>query len=141
MTYQSKHERRAVRILVAESRRDVRSALRLLLEQGSDMVVASEISRAEDLLEQVRLTRPDVITLDCDLPGLRTEELLAAVRSICPRVWVVALCSRSEARAAALSAGADAFVSKADPPRRLLDVIKQGCQRRASEERGKPNGQ
>jgi DNA-binding NarL/FixJ family response regulator len=37
---------------------------------------------------------------------------------------VIALSGRSEARLAALSAGADAFVSKGDPPERLLAAIR-----------------
>ncbi|MBN2100249.1 MAG: response regulator transcription factor [Dehalococcoidia bacterium] len=125
MTYQSRREAGAVRILVAESRPDVRSALKLLLEQDVGMVVSSEAKRGGDVLEQVKETCPDVIILDCDLPGLQIRDLLRAVRSVCPGVWVVAMCARSEARQAALSAGADAFVSKADPPQSLLDIIRQ----------------
>lgn len=132
MIFRSGHKAGAVRILVADSRDDVRSALRLLLEQDTGTVVTSEATRAEDLVEQVRLTHPDVIMLDCDLPGLEADELLPALRSICPSIRVVALCARSEVRQAALSAGADAFVSKADPPQRLLNAVRQGSGLRAS---------
>lgn len=134
-------DKAAVRILVAEGRPDVRSALRLLLEQDTGMVVSAEAKKGDDVVEQVRVTRPDVIILDCDLPGLPARDLLPAVRSICPRVWVVALCSRAEARRAAMSAGADVFVSKADYPQRLLSIVRQGCGGHASEGPGKPNGQ
>jgi DNA-binding NarL/FixJ family response regulator len=120
------------RILIADSRDDVRSALRLLLEQDADVVVSAEATKVEDLVEQVRLTCPDVIMLDCDLPGLEAEDLLPTLRSICPSIRVVALCARSEVRQAALSAGADAFVSKADPPQRLLNAVRQGSGLRAS---------
>jgi len=136
VTHQSCREDGALRILVADSRPDVRSALKLLVEQDAGMVVSSEARRGGDVLEQVKATCPDVIILDCDLPGLQAGDLLRAVRTVCPCVWVVALCSRSEARRAALSAGADAFVSKADPPQSLLNVIRQGTGRRASGESG-----
>ena len=120
------------RILIADSRDDVRSALRLLLEQDADVVVSAEATKVEELVEQVRLTCPDVIMLDCDLPGLEAEDLLPTLRSICPSIRVVALCARSEVRQAALSAGADAFISKADPPQRLLNAIRQGSGPRVS---------
>ena len=121
MTHRSCREDGAVRILVADSRPDVRSALKLLLEQDAEMVVSSEAKKGGDVLEQVKVTCPDVIILDCDLPGLRAGDLLRAVRAVCPRVWVVALCARSEARQAAMLAGADAFVSKAEPPQRSTE--------------------
>ena len=132
MTYRSCREDGAVRILVADSRGDVRSALKLLLEQDAGMVVSSEAKKGGDVLEQVKMTCPDVIILDCDLPGLQAGNLLRAVRTVCPGVWVVALCARSEVRQAALSAGADAFVSKADPPQSLLSAIRQDTGWRAS---------
>ena len=43
--------------------------------------------------------------------------------SISPRAMVLALSSWPEAEALALMAGAAAFVSKGDPPRRLLSAI------------------
>lgn len=132
MTHQSCREDGALRILVADSRPDVRSALKLLVEQDAGMVVSSEARRGGDVLDQVKATCPDVIILDCDLPGLQAGDLLRAVRTVCPGVWVVAICARSEARQAALSAGADAFVSKAEPPQSLLSTIRQGTGWRAS---------
>jgi len=132
VTHQSCREGGALRILVADSRPDVRSALKLLVEQDVGMVVSSEARRGGDVLEQVKATCPDVIILDCDLPGLQAGDLLRAVRTVCPGVWVVAICARSEARQAALSAGADAFVSKAEPPQSLLSTIRQGTGWRAS---------
>ena len=132
MIHRSCREDGAVRILVADSRPDVRSALKLLLEQDEGMVVSSEAKKGGDVLEQVKATCPDVIIFDCDLPGLQARELLRAVRAVCPGVWVVAICARSEARQAALSAGADAFVSKAEPPQSLLSTIRQGTGWRAA---------
>jgi len=96
------------------------------------MVVSSEAKKGGDVLEQVKVTCPDAIILDCDLPGLRAGDLLRAVRAVCPGVWVVAICARSEARQAAMLAGADAFVSKAEPPQSLLSTIRQGTGWRAS---------
>lgn len=121
-----------VRILIADSRHDVRSALRLLLEQDAEIMVSAEAAKFDDLVEQVRLTRPDLIILDCDLPGLQAEGLLRILHFISPGVRVVALCARPEMRQAALSAGADAFFSKADPPQTLVDAVRHRFGLRAS---------
>jgi DNA-binding NarL/FixJ family response regulator len=112
-----------MRVLLADDRRKVRSALRLLLEQGPGLSVVGEVIEAQDLLAQVQVTHPDLVLLDWELPGLRTNGLLSTLRRACPDLCIIALSGRPEARRAALSAGVDAFVSKGDPPERLLAAI------------------
>ena len=114
----------AVRIVLADKRAEVRSALRLLLEQDAGMAVLAEAKAAGELLEQVMALGPDVVIVDCDLPGLPVTGFLLQVRSVCPGVRVVALCSRPEMRLVALTAGADAFLCKTEPPETLVDVIR-----------------
>ena len=46
-----------------------------------------------------------------------------------PESFVVALSGLPEARREALAAGADAFVSKGDPPEKLLAAVR-GCRRK-----------
>jgi DNA-binding NarL/FixJ family response regulator len=67
-----------------------------------------------------------LVLLDWGLPGLPSKALLPALRALCPHLKVVVLSGRPEARQAALDAGADAFVSKIDPPERLLAAL-HGC--------------
>lgn len=50
-------------------------------------------------------------------------DLLLRVRALCPHVKVIALSGRPEAREEALTADADGFVSKGDPPDYLLTTI------------------
>jgi two-component system, NarL family, invasion response regulator UvrY len=115
----------AVRIVVADKRAEVRSALRLLLEQDGGMTVVSEAATAVNLVEQLRRFSPDVVLVDCDLPGLPVTGFLLQLRSACPGVRVVALCSRPEMRLVALTAGADAFLCKTEPPETLVDAIRE----------------
>jgi DNA-binding NarL/FixJ family response regulator len=61
--------------------------------------------------------------LDWWLEGLETADLIGALRWHCPGLYVIVLSGRPEARRVALDAGADAFVSKIDPPDRLLSAI------------------
>jgi CheY-like chemotaxis protein len=66
---------------------------------------------------------PDLVLLGWELPGLDTLDSMNSLRDVCPGLSVIALSGRPEARQAALAAGADHFVSKADPPERLLFAI------------------
>ena len=118
-----------MRVLLADDQSKVRSALRLLLEQEPELSVVGEAVEAEDLLAQVEATQPDLVLLDWELPGLLSDDWLSALRTLCPRLKVIALSGRPEARQAALTAGADTFISKGDPPERLLAAVNDCCHR------------
>jgi DNA-binding NarL/FixJ family response regulator len=121
-----------MRILLADDQPDVRSALRLLIEQETGLLVVGEAADAASLLARVAVDSPDIILLDWELPGessaddgkLTGEELLAQLIATCPTLKIIALSGRIEACQVALSAGADAFVSKAEPPERLLAALR-----------------
>ena len=116
-----------MRVLLADDQSKVRSALRLLLEQEPGMSVVGEAAEAEDLLAQVRAVHPDLVLLDWELPGLQAANpVLPTLRALCPHLSVIALSGRPGARRAALAAGADAFVSKGDPPEQLMAAV-NGC--------------
>ena len=113
-----------MRILLADGQSKVRFALRVLLERQPGVVVVGEAADAEDLLGQTEEICPDMVLLAWELPGLVPSDDLAILREACPELCVVALSGRPEARHQAQEAGIDAFVSKADPPERLLAVIR-----------------
>jgi DNA-binding NarL/FixJ family response regulator len=112
-----------MRILLADNQSKVRFALRVLLERQADIHVVGEATDAGDLLDMAEADCPDVVLLAWELPGMPAAQLLAALRGICPDLIVIALSGRLEARRAALCAEADAFVSKGEPPERLLHTI------------------
>jgi DNA-binding NarL/FixJ family response regulator len=112
-----------MRVLLADDRTEVRSALRLLLEQEPGVCVVGEAAEAEGLLTQAKAIHPDLVLLDWELPSLRADSVLSALHRIYPNLLVIVLSVRPEARRAALTAGANAFVSKGDPPERLLEAI------------------
>jgi DNA-binding NarL/FixJ family response regulator len=110
-------------VLLADDQAEVRSALRFLLEQEPGMHVVGEAAEARDVLAQDAATQPDLVLLDWELPGPPAADLLPALRFRCHRTIVIALSGRPEARQEALDAGVDAFVSKGEPPDRLLAAL------------------
>ena len=112
-----------MRIVIADDQADVRSALRLLLEQEPEITVVAEAGDAALLMAQVHRSRPDLLLLDWELPGLPATELLPILRDMCEDLMVIALSGHPEARQVALAAGANAFISKGDPPERVLDAL------------------
>jgi len=110
-------------IVLADDQDDVRSALRLILEDQPGLRVSSEACRADELLPAVSGLHDGVVILDWELPGLRPHDVLRVLAVTRPGVRVIAISGLPEARHEALDAGVDAFVSKCDPPEELLRVV------------------
>lgn len=92
------------------------------------MACVGEASDVPSLIEVAGATQPDLILLDWELPDLRTAQdrrrLLSALHQRCPQVHVIALSGQFENGRRALAAGADLFVSKVEPPERLLCAMR-----------------
>ena len=68
---------------------------------------------------------PDPVLLDWELPGLPATYLLRLLRYERPSLSVIAMSSRPEACQAALDADVQAFVSKSEPPERVLAIVRR----------------
>jgi DNA-binding NarL/FixJ family response regulator len=111
-------------ILIADDQPRVCSAVRLLLEQQPEVEKVEEAVSAQKLLDCAINHMPDLIFLDWELPGRRPKELITDMRCLCPDIYVIVMDSKPQTRQAALDAGANAFVSKTEPPERLLDAVR-----------------
>jgi DNA-binding NarL/FixJ family response regulator len=112
-----------MRVLLADDQAKVRSALRVMLRYQPGIDILGEAIDTTGLLDWVKVTCPDVVLLDWELPGLPPAALLPLLSFRCPRMQVIVLSSQPEARDAALAVGAHDFVSKGDPPEVLLEAI------------------
>jgi DNA-binding NarL/FixJ family response regulator len=114
---------RSVNVLLADDDPHVRSAVRLLLQDEPGIALVAECATADGLVERVLCSRPDVVLVDWDLPGLPAASVLQRLRATAPACQVVVLSGRPEDRAAALRAGAASFVCKGDAPDSLLAAL------------------
>jgi len=112
-------------VFLADAQREERSALRLvLLDLNMEMV-----GEAEDwptTMAQVPVANPDMLLVDWDLlPVDLGVQSLAQLRLACLNAIIVVLISHLDARhQAALSAGADTFISKGETPERVADRLR-----------------
>jgi DNA-binding NarL/FixJ family response regulator len=104
------------RVLVADPNASVRSSLRLFVESEPGLEFVGAASDSHWLLSELNSTNPDVLVLDCSLPGANLECVLRTVRLQRPTTRVVMLGSGPWQEPKAREAGADTFVSKVEPP-------------------------
>ena len=113
------------RVLVVDNDARVRSALQTLLKQEPGVIVVRESPDLGSLAAQYKEFQPDLVLLDWELPGRPAAALLFSRNGCDLQAKRIVMSKRPESERAALEAGADAFVSKADPPERLLRTFRR----------------
>lgn len=116
------------RIVIAEDHHVVRTGLRLLL-QSRGYGVVGEAANGHAALQLVEELQPDLLLLDLAMPGgpdgLQVTAQLRQSGFSTPIV-VISMYDEDALKAAALKAGANAFVLKQAPETELLEAI-AGC--------------
>jgi len=112
------------RIYLADSQREERSALRLLL-LDLKMDVVGESADWPTTLAQAPISQADMLLVDWELLPNSPTAALGKLRKACPAALVIILISHLDARQqAALSTGADAFISKGEMPERVAERLR-----------------
>ena len=117
------------RVYIADANVEERSALRLVL-LDLKMEVVGEAADWETTLALTPASRADMLLIDWDLIPISPSLALDTLRKTCPAAIVIILISHLDARQqAALSAGADAFISKGEPPERVAERLRSAAAR------------
>ena len=113
------------RVYVADAFTEERSALRLML-LDVNMEVAGEAADWATTLQQPPICFTDILVVDWNLlPPAAPTAALIELRRACPAALVIILISHLDARQqAALSSGADAFISKGETPERVAERLR-----------------
>ena len=113
------------RVFLADALIEERLALRLML-LDLNMEIAGEAADWSTTLAQAPVSRTDMLLVDWDLlPSASPTAALSELREACPEALVIVLISHLDARQqAALSAGADAFISKGETPERVAERLR-----------------
>ena len=109
-----------MRILIAGGTGVSRRALKLLLQTRTDYELVGEVFNVQDIEAQLSAKHADLIVLDVEPAIESLPDLIQSLQTIDPRPALIILSGQSALKQTTLSAGADAFVSKGDPPRSLL---------------------
>jgi DNA-binding NarL/FixJ family response regulator len=112
------------RVFLADALTQERAALRLTL-LDLKMEIAGEAADWSTTLARAPESRADMLLVDWDLLPDSAPEAMNKLRIACPAALVIILISHLDARQqAALSAGADAFISKGETPERVAERLR-----------------
>lgn len=112
------------RVFLADSHSDERLALRLIL-QDLKMLIVGEAADWITALAEAPATSPDMLMVDWELVAAGSGADLAELRMACPAAVLIVLISHLSAHdQAALSAGADSFISKGETSDRVAERLR-----------------
>jgi DNA-binding NarL/FixJ family response regulator len=111
-------------IFLADAQTEERSALRLML-LDLKMDVVGEAFDWPMTLAKAPATNLDMLLIEWSLLPPNPGAALSLLRTACPRAIIVVLISHLDTRQqAALSVGADAFISKGETPDRIAERLR-----------------
>ncbi len=116
-----------ITLLLIDDHFVVRSGLVASLELEDDFKVVGETDRGEEAaVREVQLTRPDVVLMDLQLPGISGIEATAALLRdhANARVLIFSTFARDDEIQAALKAGALGYLQKSSSRDNLLTAIR-----------------
>src|ERR1700719_3485752 len=116
-----------IRVLVADDHPLLRSGIKQVLGQESDVAVLGEAEDSEQVLQRIDEQGWDVVVLDIAMPGRSGLDALREIRRRRPNLPVLVLSMHSEEQFAirAIKAGASGFISKSDAPTEIVRAIRK----------------
>lgn len=110
---------RPVRVLVVDDSAVARKLLKDLLSSDPEITVVGAAGDGRQALVRIRELKPDLVTLDIDMPGLDGMDALVEIRKLYPKLPVIMFSTLTERGAAvtldALARGASDYVAKPSP--------------------------
>ena len=118
----------SVRVLIVDDSAFIRKALADILRKDSDIQVVGEAKDGDEAIEKFKELRPDVITLDYEMPKKNGIEVIREIMKIKPTPIVMISSYTKEGALITLKCleeGAIDFISK-DIEKGTLEVIRKG---------------
>jgi len=113
------------RVVVADDHALFRYGLKAMLANAEDFEVVSEAATGEEVVEKVAQTRPDIVLMDIQMPGISgieaTRRVLEKDSSI--GVVVVTMFEDDDSVFSAMRAGARGYVLKGADAQEVLKVL------------------
>jgi two-component system, chemotaxis family, protein-glutamate methylesterase/glutaminase len=107
---------RQIRVLVVDDSAVIRKVLGNLLASDSEIEVAGTAGNGIQALARIPDVKPDIVTLDIEMPGMDGLETLVEIRKLYPKLPVIMFSTLTERGATAtldaLSRGASDYVTK-----------------------------
>ena len=115
----------AIKIFIVDDHTLLREAWKMALTADNSFTVVGEAGNGEDAVEMVPKLRPDVVTMDINLPGINGIEATKQVKRMLPGVKVLGISLHNQPSYARkmMQAGAMGYVTKNSSKEEMFKAI------------------
>ena len=116
-----------IKVVIFDDNNSLRDSITMLLQDTADFTLAGSYSHCLDVTENIKDTKPDVVIMDIDMPGMNGIEGVKLIRKNFPTVQILMLTvfDDDEKVFAAIKAGANGYILKNAQPKNLLHAISE----------------
>ncbi len=116
-----------IRIVLVDDHALVRESLSQLLAGEEDLQIVRTANNAEDAIRAAFETKPDVILMDIDMPGLicfdAADQILRMVEHV--RIIFLSAFFHDHYIEQALKVKARGYITKSEPPAKVIEAVRQ----------------
>jgi DNA-binding NarL/FixJ family response regulator len=117
-----------MRILIVDDQPRARQSMKAWLQAGGQFNEIHEATNGEEAIRLIESLQPEVVIMDARMPVIDGLEATKRIKVTWPQVKIIILSMYLDLQLQALSAGADAFVCKSDPPEKLRKTLAEVLQ-------------
>lgn len=119
----------SIRIAIFDDNKNIRDSIIMLLNTDPMFEIVGSFENAMNCIEQVRISRPDIVLMDIEMPGLNGIEAIKVLNMEFPLVQVLiqTVFEDDERLFDAISVGASGYILKNRLNSSLIDSLKDLC--------------
>ena len=116
-----------IRVIVFDDNDLLRDSIAMLLEDTEDIDLVGSFDHCRDVLRNIQHTRPDVVVMDIDMPGMNGIEGVKLIRKNFDAVNILmqTVFEDVEKVFAAIKAGAGGYILKNAESKNILEAIRE----------------
>lgn len=116
-----------LRIAIFDDNRDLRESITLLLQTEKDIEIAGSFSHVLDCVRDVKESRPDVVLMDIEMPGMTGIEAVGQLKKEFPALLILmqTVFEDDERVFESICAGANGYILKNQVDTQLISAIRE----------------
>jgi DNA-binding NarL/FixJ family response regulator len=116
-----------IKVIIFDDNDSLRDSVSMLLKESGDFTLVGAYADCLDVTNNIRNTKPDVVIMDIDMPGVNGIEAVKVISNNFPTVQVLmfTVFDDDEKVFAAIKAGAGGYILKNADPKNLLHAISE----------------
>lgn len=114
-----------IRVSIYEDVADIRELLVDTVKSAEDLLFVNAYSNANNILEDVRKDKPNVVLMDIQMPGISGIEAVILIKQKYPlvEICIQTVFEDNERIFAAICTGANGYILKASSPEKYINAI------------------